>query len=158
MRWFSVSLFISSALLFSAPGFSRQTKSAYPVTYQGGSLALGHRKLTAVVEGDSVVLKQGRRAIAVPVKNIVEISCSTDVRRRMGAAVLDVVPMMRLGETESRYIGVTWTDNIATGHKTQVLFKLGKGQYREFLAALEHSTGMRAVDTNQVPTVVRYDF
>ena len=28
----------------------------------------------------------------------------------------------------------------------------------EFLAALEHSTGMRAVDTNQVPTVVRYDF
>ena len=149
-------LFISFILLASSAVFARQ--SAYPLTYEGGSLALSRHKVTATVGGESVVLKQGRHEIAVPVKNIVEISYSKDVRRRMGATVLDVVPMMKLGETESRYVGVTWTDNPVTGHKTEVLFKLGKSQYRDFVDALERTTGMHAVNTNQVPTVVRYDF
>lgn len=156
VRHNSLNLLFSLIFLASPAVFARQ--SAYPATYEGGSLALSHHKVTATVGGDSVVLKQGRRQIAVPVRNILEISCSTDVRRRMGATVLDVVPMMRLGEAETRYIGVTWTDDPVTGHKTEVLFKLGKSQYREFLSALERTTGIRAVDTNQVPTVVRYDF
>ena len=156
MRSQLLSIAIPLILLNSPAAFGRE--ASYPLMYEGGSLALNHHKVTATVGGDSVVLKQGRRQIAVPVKNIVEISCSTDIHRRLGATVLDVVPMMRLGETEIRYVGVTWTDNSAVGHKTEVLFKLGKGQYRDFVAALERSTGMRAIDTNQVPTVVRYDF
>jgi hypothetical protein len=37
-----------------------------------------------------------------------------------------------------------------------VLLKLSRAEYREFLAALERATGIKAVDTNQVQTVVRY--
>jgi hypothetical protein len=38
-----------------------------------------------------------------------------------------------------------------------VLLKLSRGEYRDFLAALEQVTGIKAVNTNQVPTVVRYE-
>jgi hypothetical protein len=37
-----------------------------------------------------------------------------------------------------------------------VLLKLSRGEYRDFLTALEQVTGIKAIDTNLVPTVVRY--
>jgi hypothetical protein len=64
----------------------------------------------------------------------------------MGATVL--------GESETYYVGVSWTGAQST--PAQVVLKLSRSQYRGFLAALERSTGIKAVDTNQVPTVVRY--
>jgi hypothetical protein len=62
--------------------------------------------------------------------------------------------MIRWGETEADYVGVTWTGG-QTPH-ADVLLRLSKGEYREFLTALERLTGIRAVDANQVPTAVRY--
>jgi|HubBroStandDraft_1064217.scaffolds.fasta_scaffold95147_3 hypothetical protein len=136
---------LPSAVLAKSP-------DAYPATYAGGSLPLNHHKVRATLGKDEVIFMQGGRRVAVPVKSITEISCGTEVRRRLGASVLDVVPvmhMMHLGESETHYIGVTWTG-------AQVLLKLSRAEYRDFLAALEHATGIKAVDTNQVPTVVRY--
>jgi len=78
------------------------------------------------------------------------------VRRRLGASVLDVVPLMHLGESADHYIGVAWTGASANAARAQVLLKLSRAEYREFLAALERATGIKAVDTNQVQTVVRY--
>jgi len=37
-----------------------------------------------------------------------------------------------------------------------VLLRLSRREYGQFLVALEQLTGIKAVDTNQVPTVVRY--
>jgi hypothetical protein len=155
MKPLAVFLFLSITLL-SPAALAKKAAAEYPATYTGGSLPLNHNKVRAALGKDEVIFMQGGRRIAVPVKNITEISCGTEVRRRLGAAVLDVVPLMHLGESENRYIGVAWTGASGNTARAQALLKLNRNEYRDFLAALEQVTGIKAVNTNQVPTVVRY--
>jgi hypothetical protein len=71
-----------------------------------------------------------------------------------------LIPLVDLDKIEEYYFSLTWSnDNRITGSTgTQsVLFKLNRGEYREFLAALELLTGKKAVDANKTPTVVHYD-
>jgi hypothetical protein len=63
---------------------------------------------------------------------------------------------MHLGESETHYIGVAWTGAHGNTAPAQVLLRLSRGEYRDFLAALEQATGIKAVDTNRVATVVHY--
>jgi len=112
----------------------------YPVTYEGGSLPLNHNKVRATLGRNEVIFVQHGQRIAVPAKNITEISCSTEGRRR-----------------SAYYVGVTWTTGSGSTAPAQVLLKLSRGEYHEFLAALEQLTGIKAVNTDQVPTVVHYD-
>ena len=144
--------------------FAGEAKNAatanYPANYEGGSLPLRHSKVKATLGAEEVILVQGGHRIAVPAISITEIACATGVHRRLGAAVLDVVPYMHLGETENYYVGVTWMRSDETGGKTprvEVLFKLNKSEYGGFLAGLERLTGKKAVDTNQILTTVHYD-
>jgi len=153
----SLSLFLVLATtLLPHSVLAKKAAIEYPATYAGGSLPLDHHKVHAELGKDEVVFMQRGRRIAVPVKSITEISCGTEVRRRLGAAVLGVVPLMHLGESEERYIGVAWTSAGGNAARAQVLLKLSRAEYRDFLAALQQATGIKAVDTNQVPTVVRY--
>ena len=144
--------FVFALLSIASLPFAVQAEkagAAFPVTYAGGSLSLDHDKALAALVNDEVVFTQHSRRVAVPVKNITDISCGTDVRRRFGATVL--------GPTEDHYIGVAWTGAEGTPEKAQALLKLNRAEYREFLAALERATGIKAVNTNQVPTVVHYN-
>jgi len=122
-------------LLISFAPAAFAEKTSYPATYAGGSLHLKHNKVRAALENDAVVFTQGSQRIAVPVKDIKEIAYGTDVRRR----------------SEEHYIGVSWA-----GGTAQVLLRLSRAESTEFLAALERYTGITAVNTDQVPTVVRY--
>jgi hypothetical protein len=154
MRILSAFVFLSIGLLPAA--LAKKSATEYPATYTGGSLPLDHTKVRAALGKDEVIFMQGDHRIAVPVKSITEISCGTEVRRRLGASVLDVVPLMHLGESAEHYIGVAWASASGDTPHAQVLLKLSRAEYREFLAALEQATGIKAVDTNQVQTVVRY--
>jgi hypothetical protein len=154
MKLLPVFLFLSVALLPS--GALAKKASDYPATYAGGSLPLNHHKVYAAVGRDEVIFMQGGQRIAVPVKSITDISCATEIRHRAGASVLDVVPLMHLGKSADRYIGVAWTGAHGAATQGQALLKLSRSEYRDFLAALEQATGIKAVNTNQVPTVVRY--
>jgi hypothetical protein len=78
-------------------------------------------------------MQHGQR-IAIPAKNITEISY----------------------RAANHYVGVEWSSADGTTEKAEVLLKLSRGEYREFLTALEQITGIKAIDTNHVPTVVRY--
>jgi len=157
MRLLGVLLFISTVFVWPYAAVAGNGKSpAYPVKYEGGSLQLGHRTVTATLTGDQILLRAGRQRIAVPAKSITEIAYGDGVRRRFGATVLDVVPFVRLGEAEGHYVGVSWTGGGGSPAKSEALFRLSGSEYRDFLAALERLTGKKAVDTNQVPTVVRY--
>jgi hypothetical protein len=158
MRLSLAALAVSAVLALPVAGLAGEAKKArntYPVTYEGGSLPLSHNRITASIESDEVVLAQHRHRIAVPVRDIMEISCGSQVHRRLGAAVLNVIPGLRLGDAETHYIGVTWTGGSRDG-ATQVLFRVNGSDYRELLASLERMTGKKAVDTTQVPTAVRY--
>ena len=155
MKTLAAFVLLSSVSIPSA-ALAQKAATQYPATYAGGSLPLDHHKVRAALGKDEVIFMQGDRRIAVPVKNITQISCGTEVRRRLGATVLDAVPMMHLGESQTRYIGVAWTGASGNTARAQVLLKLSRAEYRDFLSALEQATGIKAINTNQVPTVVRY--
>lgn len=148
--------------LASGGAFAHQPEGApanIPASYEGGSLPLDHSKVKATLGADGVILVQRGRRISVPARSITEIACGTGVHRRMGAAVLDVVPYMHLGETKEHYVGVTWISETAPGSNAPnvaVLLKLNKGEYGAFVAGLERITGKKAVDTNRTLTSVRY--
>jgi len=67
------------------------------------------------------------------------------LRRRLGALLL-------LVKTKKHYVGVVWTDTVANGVKTPkkggIVFKVGKGEYRGLIAALEGMTGLKATDAD----------
>ena len=153
-------LYSSMACIWSLPGFggeSKQAGTAYPVQYQGGSLPLRQNHgVNAVVANQEVVFVQHGQRFVVPVESINEISCAADVRRRFGAAVLRLVPLVDLDKVESDYVSVKWTDNTRSADRT-VLLKLNHGEYGDFVAALEKLTGKKAVDTKKTATVVHYD-
>ena len=140
MKSCSAVLLFSVVLLPSA-ALAKKVVTAYPATYAGGSLPLHQSKVQASLEKDEVIFMQHGRRIAVPLKNITGISCGSEVHRRF--------PLMHFGGVEANYIGVSWTD-------AQVLLKMSRAEYREFLAALEQATGKKAVNTYQVPSVVHY--
>jgi hypothetical protein len=163
MRIITLILYSSTAFLWSVPGFGRAAKEgvkAYPVQYQGGSLPLRQNHVVnAVVANTEVIFVQHGQRFAVPIKDINEISCATDVHRRFGASVLRLVPLVDLDKVQDHYVGVTWTDKTRRADKSvtmEVLFKLNPDEYRDFVAALERLTGKRAVNTNMTPTVVHY--
>jgi hypothetical protein len=146
-------------LFVPAIGFAsdpNRDRSAFPATYVGGSLPLNQDKVKAELREDAVVLVQDKRRISVPIKDITQISCGRETHRRFGAVVLERVPLMRLGETADHHVGVSWIDR-ARAATVEVVFRLSKDDYHEFVAALERRTGRKAVDTTRVPTVVRYD-
>jgi hypothetical protein len=163
MKFFS-GLFLLAALVcpnLATAGGTKSSGAAYPVKYEGGSLPLEHRNVTATLANRTVVITTGRQRIVVPAESITGIAYDNGVRRRFGAAVLDVVPFMRLGEAETHYVAVSWSDGTRNGTKaatSEAVFRLNASGHREFLAALERLTGKKATDTNQVPTVVRYGF
>ena len=162
MRLLFTALVVSAVLALPVAGLAGEAKkvrSTYPVTYEGGNLPLSPNRITASIESDEVVLAQHRHRIAVPVRDIMEISCGSQAHRRLGAAVLNAIPGLHLGDAETYYIGVAWADGRGAGSgaaKTQVLFRVNGSDYREILASLERMTGKKAVDTTQVPTAVRY--
>jgi hypothetical protein len=150
MRFWPALICFSIVLLPSQGLFARNTEkpAAYPVTYEGGSLPLSHARVSARFANGEVVFVQHGQRFAVPVESITEITCGSDVHRRIG-----FVRHVPLNTVETDYIGVTWTD--ASSH--DVLLKLNSREYRDFLAALEKWTGRKAVDPKKVPVVVHYD-
>jgi hypothetical protein len=135
---------------------ARNAGMTYPVTYEGGSLPLSHARATATLGKYEVVFEQSGHRIVVPVKNVTGISCGSESRSRPGAAVLGVLPLVHYGASEDYYIGVTWTDDARVGRPAEVLLRVGKSEYRALVGALEAATGVKAVDPNRVPVVVRY--
>lgn len=158
-----LSILLPLCLVCLLPGAAsaggKKASTSYPAEYEGGNLPLKQKHtVKAVMDGNEVVLVQHHRRVAVPLENISEISCSTDVHRRFGAAVLRRVPRVDWDQVQEHYVGVSWTENGASAKKEEVLFKLSASEYRDFLATLQRATGKQAVDTRKTPTAVRYDF
>ena len=144
----------------SAEGFAKSKENGvpFPMKYEGGSLPLNqHDKLTTVVGNTSVVFLQGKQRFEIPYTSVTEVSYGADVHRRVGAAIGVAVvtfglgAMMLLVKTKKHYVGMTWLDKGkegATDQKGGVVFKVGKGDYRGFMTALEGKTGLKAVNTD----------
>lgn len=149
-----VSLTLTLTLL--APIVSAAT---FPMKYEGGTLELGlHDKIKVDLTADNINVRQGKKTYDIPAKNITEVNYGADVHRRVGAAVgvgvltLGLGALLLLVKTKKHYVGVVWTDKIApageTPKKGGIVFKVGKGDYRGFIAALEGLTGLKAIDAD----------
>jgi len=153
-------LFILYALATVAGVAAPARKAGFTILakYEGGTVALSPGRIKATIAEDEVVFLHGNQKLAIPLKNITAVTCSTDVRRRFGSSVLGIVPLVHLDKTELHYIGLTWTGN-SNGEKSKVemVLRLTSGEYRDFLAAIERLAGIKAVNADKVPTVVRYD-
>lgn len=128
--------------------------------YEGGSLPFDqHNKLKTTITDNGVLLDQGLKHFSVATKSITEVSYGNDVHRRVGAAIglgvvtLGLGAMLLLAKTKKHYVGMTWLDP-ATADKPEnkggVVFKVGKGDYRGFMTALEGKTGLKAVNADAV--------
>lgn len=151
---------ILSALLCAAMMNAANKQAVIDMKYEGGSLPLDqHDGLKTTILKDSILITQGKQKFEVPSKAITEISYGNDVHRRVGAAVgvgiltLGIGAMLLLVKTKKHYVGVVWDQAKATGtpEKGGVVFKVGKGEYRGFIAALEGLTGKKAVNTDGAP-------
>lgn len=130
---------------------------SFPMKYEGGSLPLElHDKLRVSLEGQTVVMIQGRHKFEVPSQSITEVSYGNDVHRRVGTAVgvafatLGAGLMLLLVKTKKHYVGMIWSDpkSVVAEGKGGAVFKVGKGEYRGFLAALEGLSGKKAVNAD----------
>jgi hypothetical protein len=127
--------------------------------YEGGSLPLSlHDGLKVELTKDQIIILQSKNKIPIAVASITEISYGNDVHRRVGAAIgvgivtLGIGALLALTKTKKHYVGITWEDALATAEhpKGGVVFKVGKGEYRGFLSALEGLTGKKAVNADSV--------
>ena len=120
--------------------------------YEGGSLGLNDDKVEVSLSQSVVFITQKKEKHIIPVKSITELSYGNDVHRRVGAAVgvgimtLGVGALLALSKTKKHYVGITWDDKSTS--KGGVVFKIGKGEYRGFLVALEGMTGLKAVNAD----------
>lgn len=158
MNCWPVFLCLSLTLLPVEAAGTKKSGFTVLAKYEGGTLPLNQRKITATIDEDAVIFVHGDERFTVPLKNITAVSCGTDVRRRFGASVLGMFPRMHLDKVEAYYVGLTWTGDIREGQKkVEAVLKLSNGEYRDFVAVLERLTGIKAVNADKVPTMVRYD-
>jgi hypothetical protein len=180
MPYISMVLCFTLALLSVSPGFAAASKEVgvmTPMKYEGGSLPLSqHDKLDTFVGKDEVVLVQGKKRFVIPVKDITEVSYGNDVHRRVGLAAgvavltLGVGALLLLVKTKKHYVGIVWTDKptatetpkaamvttpakaatTETANKGGIVFKVGKGDYRGFMASIEGVAGIKAVNADLV--------
>jgi hypothetical protein len=143
-----------------APAFAAKTKvpqgTAFPMKYEGGSVQMRqHDILKVYVSPQTITMVQGKSVTEVPTSAVTEISYGSDVHRRVGPAIgvaavtFGIGAMMLLVKTKKHYVGLVWNEP-GTDRKGGVMFKVGKGDYRGFITALEGVTGKTAVDTDAV--------
>lgn len=151
-----IALLLTASLLCAAEKAAKPVN--FPMKYEGGSLPLNDSGLKVFLAKDDISIVQGKQTFKVPVAAITEISYGNDVHRRVGAAVgvgivtLGVGALLALAKTKKHYVGVTWENAAGEHAKGGVVFKVGKGEYRGFLAALEGMTGKKAVEADKGKT------
>src|SRR5437868_5992763 len=96
-----LSLSISVLTVTAASAGPKKSGLTVPVVYAGGTLPLAPGKIKAIVAEDRLMLFHGNQQISVPMESITAISSGTDVRRRFGAGVLGVVPLVHLDKSET---------------------------------------------------------
>jgi hypothetical protein len=155
-RYFPVNLMVCLAAGVAASAAPAH-KAGFTVLakYEGGTVPMSPGKVKATVAENEVVFQHGARRLVVPMENITAVTCNTDVRRRFGASVLGIVPLMHLDKAETYYVGLTWTADRSS--KAEMVLRLTSSEYHEFLAAIERLAGIKAVNADKIPTVVRYE-
>ena len=139
----------SIVLLFGATaGFAAEIGNAginFPVRYEGGSLPLNQGKINATVAGDQMIFHDGKQRLVIPLRSITAVTYGSEVHR---GSPLRFVPFLELDK--AYYVSLS-------GVRVEAVLKLREGQSKQFVAALERLTGIKAVNADRSPAIVRYE-
>ena len=127
--------------------------NGYRVVYDGGSLpdVKTGTELKMYIETNQIRFKRDKTTVVtIPASAITEISYGQDVHRRVGTAVgvamvsFGIGLLVVLSKSKKHYVGLVWADGAKKGG---FAMQCDKNEYRGILAALEGSTGKKAVDS-----------
>src|SRR5260370_41227898 len=82
MNCWPVFLCLSLTLLPLEAAGAKKAGLTVLAKYEGGTLPLNQRKITATVAENEVIFVHGNERFAIPLTSITAVSCGTDVRRR----------------------------------------------------------------------------
>jgi hypothetical protein len=116
--------------------------------YEGGSFALKPNKITSYVNEKEIVLVQGKQRFAIPITAITEVSYGNAVPTRIGQATgTAIVTTSAKNQSAANLteVGILWKTADAKGG---VVLKMDKGDYPNFMSALQTVTSLKAVDSD----------
>jgi hypothetical protein len=133
--WFGLigSLVLSTAFAAS-PGFQAQ--------FVGGTVAALSKSGTRVdlTGSEALVFHCGKTDLRISYTRINTIEYGQNVSRRYAAAIL-ISPILLLSKSRKHFVTLGYTDE--DGNQQALVFRVGKGDIRVFLAGLEARTGRR---------------
>jgi len=111
-------------------------------------------KISAAVAGDQMVFLGGKQRLAIPLSRITAVTYGSEVHR---GSPLRFVPFLDLDK--AYYVSLTWTGSAGqpSGTRIEAVLKLREGKSRQFVAVLERLTGIKAVNADRMPAIVRYE-
>lgn len=116
--------------------------------YEGGSLAFKPNKIITYVNEKEVVIVQSKLRFGIPVGNIKQIlygnGVSSQVGQATGNAVLSAGMKSQSGGNLT-IAGIVWTHDTT---KNGVVLRMDKGDFDQFMTALQTVTGLRAASTD----------
>ncbi|MGA3096576.1 MAG: hypothetical protein ABSF25_09005 [Bryobacteraceae bacterium] len=133
--------FALSALVLVLP--SAAGEPSFKTQYVGGTVPGIPLKSDAVIYlagADSLRLDCGKSALAIPYQKIETLEYGQSVSRRYAAAVL-ISPILLLSKSRQHFVTVGYLDS--QENQQALVLRVGKGDIRSLLAALEARTGRR---------------
>jgi hypothetical protein len=116
--------------------------------YEGGSFSLKQNKITTYVNENEVVLVQGKQRFAIPVKAVAEVLDGSAVPTRVGTVTGSAVLAAGTKNQSAgnlTVVGIIWT---AADKKDGVVLRVDKGDFPNFVSALESVTGLKTTNTD----------
>jgi hypothetical protein len=127
-------------LLLTLPGWA--VEPGVKVQFAGGTVA-GLAKSGARIDlsdGETLRFIDGANTLQIPYLKINTLEYGQNVSRRYAEAVL-LSPVFLLAKSRKHFVTLGYVD--ADGKQQAIVFRVGKGDIRSVLAALEARTGRR---------------
>jgi hypothetical protein len=118
----------------------------FDMKYEEGTKAVekGKDLKVTVGNGNIVCSTKESEAFSIPIAAVIEVSYDVKVRRRLAEAAavawasLGAAAVLAVLKTKKHFVNILWEED---GAKKEVVFKVGKGEYKPFLAELRKATG-----------------
>lgn len=139
MKW--ICLLGVGGVLFAFPAFAAEP--GFPAEFVGGTLPGVSAKSSVRIDLSSpedLILRVQNVDVRILYRKIETLEYGQTVSRRYAEAVL-ISPVLLLAKSRKHFVTVGYLDEAGT--QQAMVFRVGKGEIRSLLAALEARTGRR---------------
>ncbi len=143
---FPVTTMMRTSLKFGVLLLALSLAAAEPgvkAEFIGGTLRGMQAKSAAHLDltgSEGLSFRSGKTALLIPYTRVNTLEYGQNVSRRYAAGIL-ISPVLLLSKSRKHFVTLGYTDS--DGRQQAVVFRVGKGDIRSVLAALEARTGRR---------------